>query len=138
MTALVPIIEKALAKGLSEANSDFGGFPSVTRMVIAYKDNGVNDADKNDTTPQANVEITEIWKTDQYGVFTDLLYLRDADQSFFAKYIVNGTSIEAEFDSVPSLCNIGGELTACQDNIYTFSKIEKINESDETKNLVKG
>lgn len=37
MTALVPIIEKALAKGLSEANSDFGGFPSVTRMVIAYK-----------------------------------------------------------------------------------------------------
>ena len=141
MTALVPIIEKALAKGLSEANSDFGGFPSVTRMVIAYKDNGVNDADKNDkndTTPQANVEITEIWKTDQYGVFTDLLYLRDADQSFFAKYKVNGTSIEAEFDSVPWLCNIGGELTACQDNIYTFSKIEKINESDETKNLVKG
>ena len=60
MTALVPIIEKALAKGLSEANSDFGGFTSVTRMVIAYKDNGVNDADKNDTTPQANVEITEI------------------------------------------------------------------------------
>ena len=141
MTALVPIIEKALAKGLSEANSDFGGFPSVTRMVIAYKDNGVNDADKNDkndTPPQANVEITEIWKTDQYGVFTDLLYLRDADQSFFAKYKVNGTSIEAEFDSVPWLCNIGGELTACQDNIYTFSKIEKINESDETKNLVKG
>lgn len=138
MTALVPIIEKALAKGLSEANSDFGGFPSVTRMVIAYKDHGVNDADKNDTTPQANVEITEIWKTDQYGVFTDLLYLRDADQSFFAKYKVNGTSIEAEFDSVPWLCNIGGELTACQDNIYTFSKIEKINESDETKNLVKG
>lgn len=141
MTALVPIIEKALAKGLSEANSDFGGFPSVTRMVIAYKDNGVNDADKNDkndTTPQANVEITEIWKTDQYGVFTDLLYLRDADQSFFAKYKVNGTSIEAEFDSVPWLCNIGGKLTACQDNIYTFSKIEKINESDETKNLVKG
>lgn len=141
MTALVPIIEKALAKGLSEANSDFGGFPSVTRMVIAYKDNGVNDADKNDkndTTPQANVEITEIWKTDQYGVFTDLLYLRDADQSFFAKYKVNGTSIEAEFDSVPWLCNIGGGLTACQDNIYTFSKIEKINESDETKNLVKG
>ena len=141
MTALVPIIEKALAKGLSEANSDFGGFPSVTRMVIAYKDNGVNDADKNDkndTTPQANVEITEIWKTDQYGVFTDLLYLRDADQSFFAKYKVNGTSIEAEFDSVPWLCNIGGELTACQDNTYTFSKIEKINESDETKNLVKG
>lgn len=141
MTALVPIIEKALAKGLSEANSDFGGFPSVTRMVIAYKDNGVNDADKNDkndTTPQANVEITEIWKTDQYGVFTDLLYLRDADQSFFAKYKVNGTSIEAEFDSVPWLCNIGGELTACQDNIYTFSKIEKIHESDETKNLVKG
>lgn len=141
MTALVPIIEKALAKGLSEANSDFGGFPSVTRMVIAYKDNGVNDADKNDkndTTPQANVEITEIWKTDQYGVFTDLLYLRDADQSFFAKYKVDGTSIEAEFDSVPWLCNIGGELTACQDNIYTFSKIEKINESDETKNLVKG
>ena len=141
MTALVPIIEKALARGLSEANSDFGGFPSVTRMVIAYKNNGVNDADKNDkndTTPQANVEITEIWKTDQYGVFTDLLYLRDADQSFFAKYKVNGTSIEAEFDSVPWLCNIGGELTACQDNIYTFSKIEKINESDETKNLVKG
>ena len=141
MTALVPIIEKALAKGLSEANSDFGGFPSVTRMVIAYKDNGVNDADKNDkndTTPQANVEITEIWKTDQYGVFTDLLYLRDADQSFFAKYKVNGTSIEAEFDSVLWLCNIGGELTACQDNTYTFSKIEKINESDETKNLVKG
>lgn len=147
MTALVPIIEKALAKGLSEANSDFGGFPSVTRMVIAYKEIVVEEADKNDKndkndennkTTQVKVEITEIWKTDQYGVFTDLLYLRDADQSFFAKYEVDGTTIVAKFDSVPWLCNIGGGLTACQDNNYTFSKIEKINESDETKNLVKG
>ena len=147
VTALVPIIEKALAKGLSEANSDFGGFPSVTRMVIAYKEIVVEEADKNDKndkndennkTTQVKVEITEIWKTDQYGVFTDLLYLRDADQSFFAKYKVNGTLIEAEFGSVPWFCKFGGELTACQNNTYKFTNIEKIDKSDESKNQVKG
>lgn len=153
VTALVPIIEKALAKGLSEANSDFGGFPSVTRMVIAYKEIVVEEADKNDKndkndkddknnkTTQVKVEITEIWKTDQYGVFTDLLYLRDADQSFFAKYKVNETTIEAEFDSVPWFCKFGGKLTACQNKTYTLKNIKKIDksdESDESKNQVKG
>ncbi len=103
---LIPILQKAVKNGLEKYKSDFGGFPSVNRLAIAYK---IDFADDNTTIK--DIKVTEVWQTDAYGTLTDLLYLRSEDNRYFADYAVNETGsikIKATFGSGnPWLCNIG-------------------------------
>lgn len=121
---LIPIIQLALEKANQEINADYGGFPSVARMAIAYKhisnEQGENSGEdvevREGDESVGRIEITEVWLTDPYGAFTDLIYLRDLNQKYFATYERKDGKIVASFrENEPWLCGKGGQTVSCFD-----------------------
>lgn len=134
--ALVPIIQKAVKLGLKQHKNDFGGFPSVSRLAIAYK---IDYAGDNATIK--DIKITEVWQTDAYGTLTELLYLRSKENRFFADYKINETGnikITAEFGAdSPWLCNIdnGNDYADCKEQNYEMTEFIALrNDADAEKN----
>lgn len=119
---LIPIIQSALEKANQEINADYGGFPSVARMVIAYKhisnEQGENsEGDVEGDIFVGRIRITEVWRTNQYGALAELLYLRDPSQNYFATYELDKeeNKITAKFrEEDPWLCEGGdGQIISC-------------------------
>lgn len=134
--ALVPIIQKAVKLGLKQHKNDFGGFPSVSRLAIAYK---IDYAGDNATIK--DIKITEVWQTDAYGALTELLYLRSKENRFFAVYKINETGnikITAEFGAdSPWLCKIGNGngYADCKGQNYEMTEFIALrDDADDEKN----
>ncbi|MBQ9241659.1 MAG: 5'-nucleotidase C-terminal domain-containing protein [Proteobacteria bacterium] len=96
---IVEMLGNALQASFENQNTDYGGFPSVSRLSVAYR----LTKDENDKT---QIEITEIWKTDEYGALSELLYVSSIDEHYFADYIYSGSTMRVEFSnsSSPWLC----------------------------------
>lgn len=112
--SLVQTINSALAKSEELENNDYGGFPSVSRLAIAYND---------------KKEIVEMWKTDAFGALETLLYVRNDvishGKGFFASYeYKNNNKMQASFvDSSPWICKKDNTLSDCSGNVE-FDMVE--------------
>lgn len=121
---IVEMIEPALNRSYEKRNTDYGGFPSVSRMAVAYRPTPIDDTDN------MRIEVTEIWKTDEFGALKELLYLSSLKENYFAKYtpVAGSDEILAEFldSSTPWLCD-QPPLSNCiqmEDGIKSRMKLE--------------
>ncbi|MBR4985050.1 MAG: hypothetical protein IKY83_04845 [Proteobacteria bacterium] len=107
---IVSMIESALQTSFENQNTDYGGFPSVSRLAVAYK------RTKGASGKEQTV-VTEVWRTDAYGALVELLYLASVDEKFFARYRYDAQtqSIKVEFPAAdtPWLCLSQAQYKDC-------------------------
>ena len=125
---LVKTINSALAKVEDLENNDYGGFPSVSRLAIAYKTTG------------GAPKIMEVWKTDEFGALETLLYVRNEviinDDGFFAKYEYKNKKMQASFNGSTWICRkdnsfsdrsdtVEFDMVDNEDDAYVYASNEK-------------
>ena len=109
-------------------NNDYGGFPSVSRLAIAYKTTG------------GAPKIMEVWKTDEFGALETLLYVRNEviinDDGFFAKYEYKNKKMQASFNGSTWICRkdnsfsdrsdtVEFDMVDNEDDAYVYASNEK-------------
>ncbi len=105
---IVNMLETALQKGFERQLADYGGFPSVARLAVAYERSQEEQPSEGEeiSEPKTIIKVKEIWKTDQFGALIEPIYLSSLDEQYFAKYHQQGDQISVVFSPTsPWLCS---------------------------------
>ena len=107
---IVAMLDGALQSSFESKNTDYGGFPTVSNLAVAYRIS-------YDEAGKPQVSVTEIWQTDKYGVLKELLYLSSISENFFANYsldrISNKIQVTFPITGTPWICDYQQSYTDC-------------------------